>query len=474
MHVRSCVLLAGAVMLLAAHVALAVEVEMFEGMVEEVGSDATPTELENAASDFHQSEKEGGAAFPQFPGPRYGLPGYKESHNWEGGNDVDLLSPLIFDWHAYKTIYKMDSAATEAAVKKDWMEKLAETKYPDCPQGREHDRPPDGFSLKTYFDANNVGLKAKLGETPVCLEIAKEFLSTGLFEGAPLAPALPCKTCPNADGTPPPSSWVLCTWRSWRRMPGYRRRYQMKTYNREIYEWDRMRSRDDTTMNGFEMVGSYSVSFWYRPQKSFVGEVFNFGEANKWYSRYYKSTAGNSAFWAPGVSQYGFEDGVRLKFQVSTSSNINWICEPTSNETSTASSPGGVLPFNKWTYVALTVNSDGGKVTARVYYDNQASQVSTNTGGSHTGLVAEVAECEVSATTITPKPHRRGGYRVWSYYPGRRRRRRLANRGGSLAGLTYWDQALSQERVNSMYKYEGNGVDAWTVENAEGKNNGAC
>jgi len=35
-----------------------------------------------------------------FPGPVYGLPGYKESHDWL--KDLDWWSPLVFDWRYYK------------------------------------------------------------------------------------------------------------------------------------------------------------------------------------------------------------------------------------------------------------------------------------------------------------------------------------------------------------------------------------
>lgn len=257
-------------------------------------------------------------------------------------------------------------------------------------------------------------------------------------------------------------------------MAGYRRRYRLKTYNRDIYEWDRMRSKDTTAMNSFAMKPSYSVTFWYRPKKGFIGEIFNFGEANQWYSRYYVNKVGNTAFWTPGVEQYPYGDGVKLKFRVSTAGDRNWVCDPTSTSMSSSTKVGGVLPFDKWTYVALSVSNADGKVTAKVFYDNQGSQVQQNSGGKSSGVASLVETCEVEDQPLVPGGLRNGGYRVWSYYPGRRRRRRIHNNGGSLAGLTYWNQAMSVARVSSMYKYEENGVDAWSTKDAQGNNNGAC
>jgi len=101
-------------------------------------------------------------------------------------SDVDFLSPLIFDWEAYKLKYSSKiTDQSESGVKKDWIAKLDSLKYPDCRHGRKHDHPPGGFSLKLYYDMNRGDLA--LGATPTCKAIAQQFLSQGIFAATPWA-----------------------------------------------------------------------------------------------------------------------------------------------------------------------------------------------------------------------------------------------------------------------------------------------
>ena len=74
----------------------------------------------------------------------------------------------------------------EKGVKEDWVAKLESLSYPNCRDGRKHDHPPGGFSLKLYYDANANTLN--LGAAPKCINIARHFLTEGLFEGLPMAP----------------------------------------------------------------------------------------------------------------------------------------------------------------------------------------------------------------------------------------------------------------------------------------------
>jgi len=346
-----------------------------------------PISLAEAASADMDAGRGGtgrAAGVGNFPGPRYGLPGYKASHNWEGSNDVDLLSPLMFDWKAYLLKYKVPDK-TESGAKTDWLAKLKSLKYPNCRQGRYHSHPPGGFSLKLYYDAHKAGMK--LGATPSCQSIAQSFLSQGIFEGKAWASAMPGEQTPLNDGKDvaktdlPASSWLLCKWRRgaakqdkvsmWDSMSSSFKMEQV--YSRNIAAYDMVMSKLDGAMYGFKPTVDYTVTFWYRPQRRFIGQVFNFGE-----SLDFKYGRRNSRkYWAPGCTQNGYNDlGVTLAFQITTSMKSRYECKP--NEDTNGKATGkGVLPYNKWTYVAVQVKATGVRgVKVAVYYDNQLSAIS--------------------------------------------------------------------------------------------------
>jgi hypothetical protein len=112
-----------------------------------------------------------------MPGPAYGNPGYKESHNWE--QDTDLFAPVVFDWKFYQAMYPDDLAdMTEAAVKQYWaITANADDKtYPNCHQAS------DQFSMNMYYRANP-GLEATTGG--VCKMIVEDYLSNGIYDGKP-------------------------------------------------------------------------------------------------------------------------------------------------------------------------------------------------------------------------------------------------------------------------------------------------
>merc|ERR1711903_318146 len=70
-----------------------------------------------------------------MPGPAYGNPGYKESHNWE--KDSDLFAPVVFDWKFYQATYDTELAdMSEAQVRQYWVETANADAmvYPDCHQ----------------------------------------------------------------------------------------------------------------------------------------------------------------------------------------------------------------------------------------------------------------------------------------------------------------------------------------------------
>jgi len=304
--------------------------------------DLAPGDFDSAAQDFITSEKEGrNNGFPQFPGPRFGLPGYKESHSWENQNDVDYVSPLIFDAKAYKFMY-LTTTATESDARNDWIAQLASTVYPGCRKGMYRDSPPGGFSLKSYFDAN-VDLQSirELASypQPSCKDLATHFLSKGLFDGLPLAPVSPCTSSnckPSTDSLP--SACLFCSWKSDRAAPVETHDPNDKlliggsayiaTYSRTIQEGDQAKANQNFLSRGFQPTSSYSVSFWYKPKKNFgEGEIFNFGESEDWY-RSINLNQAKQAFFAPSVvAVEAGGTGHKLRIRVSTTTNMNYECK---------------------------------------------------------------------------------------------------------------------------------------------------
>lgn len=423
-------------------------------------------------------------------GPKYGLPGYKASHNWEGQNDVDLLSPLIFDWRAYVVKY---GDKTESAAKTEWIAKLKSLKYPNCRQGRYIDHPPAGFDLKLYYDQNKASMQ--LGPTPTCLAIAQQFLSEGIFAASPWASSNAGDQKPFNDGVDvkgkaniPASSWLLCKWRRgggkmkglnmWNSLnSGYK---ESQVYSRALRPYDMVMSKLGGAMLGFKPTREYSVSFWYRPVGRMKGELFNFGESVDYkYSRY-----NWRKYFSPGVKQHAYTtEGAVLSFQISTTKKRFWECKvegatgckgSTCAKGKTAASK--VLPWGKWTFVTLTVDKNA---KATVYYDNQLSAIERRVSGSTAtsgGKLGAVQSCSGSGRTYLPR-RRIGqtaqGYPVSSYMP-------IGSQGnsnekfGDLAGLTYYNKKMPFTQLNRHYKFEEKGVKGWTMNDAKGSDNGVC
>jgi len=107
---------------------------------------------------------------PNFAGPRHGLPGYKESHDWETG--ADLFSPVVFKHQFYSANYGIKD---EAAAKQSWKAALEKSTYPNCPQGIK------SFSANQYVRANPSLHEATKGN---CLKVVEEYLVNGIYNGA--------------------------------------------------------------------------------------------------------------------------------------------------------------------------------------------------------------------------------------------------------------------------------------------------
>lgn len=107
-----------------------------------------------------------------MPGPMYGKPGYKESHNWE--TDVDIFSPTVFNQDFYAAKQGLADKNT-AEIKTAWKDALAaDTLAPDCQQAVA------GFSLNLY-DQNNPSVHDSTGGK--CNKLLENYLQTGVFDG---------------------------------------------------------------------------------------------------------------------------------------------------------------------------------------------------------------------------------------------------------------------------------------------------
>jgi len=153
------------------------------GSISELG-DERPT-YGNGGADTHPPATTGGQGTGyfntenNFPGPKHGLPGYKESHNWE--EDIDVMSPLVFDYRMYRALIKEKVAdatgMSEEALKTHWMNAVESSKYDKCPQGHIW------FSANAYYEIHKESQELSMGGS-ACKLIMKTYLEKGVFSGA--------------------------------------------------------------------------------------------------------------------------------------------------------------------------------------------------------------------------------------------------------------------------------------------------
>lgn len=139
----------------------------------------------NGGHDTHPPASEGGEGTGyfntqnNFPGPKHGLPGYKESHNWE--EDVDLMSPLVFDYRMYRALIQESvsdaSGMSEEALKTHWMNAVEANKYDKCPQGHIW------FDANAFYELHKTDQELAMGGSS-CKLIMKSYLEKGVFSGA--------------------------------------------------------------------------------------------------------------------------------------------------------------------------------------------------------------------------------------------------------------------------------------------------
>jgi len=113
-----------------------------------------------------------------FPGPKYGLPGYKESHKWE--TDVDVSSPLVFDHRMYKALISVKASAaqlmSESALRVHFSSAVNANKAPFCPQGNIW------FDANQYYALHKKKTEFSMGGN-ACSLIFKVYINQGVFAG---------------------------------------------------------------------------------------------------------------------------------------------------------------------------------------------------------------------------------------------------------------------------------------------------
>jgi hypothetical protein len=118
-----------------------------------------------------------GQGVSNFVGPRYGLPGYKESHAWEAG--VDMFSGVALNFDFYRAKYGLDGS--HETVQLDWLDKLDKNIPPNCPEGRLD------WDLNKYAENNPAVASVKddsYNDVPAtCKQLLKSYLSVGIYEG---------------------------------------------------------------------------------------------------------------------------------------------------------------------------------------------------------------------------------------------------------------------------------------------------
>jgi hypothetical protein len=107
-------------------------------------------------------------------GPKYGTPGYKESHNWEAG--WDKFSPLVFNSDFFAANYQGEAQGGQEKAMTLWADSLHK-KYPNCPQGTA------SFSANTYYRANPDAFNQMIAKDMSCGQIVQHYLSQGIYDG---------------------------------------------------------------------------------------------------------------------------------------------------------------------------------------------------------------------------------------------------------------------------------------------------
>jgi len=115
-----------------------------------------------------------------FPGPTYGLPGYKESHDWI--EDMDYFSALVFDWKYYKA--RCADGCNGGDALKDMGEGAIKKYWVDTGMDNDDIASPT-FDCEYYVMQNDELHEELLDEEKkvMCKKAVEHFLTSGVFDG---------------------------------------------------------------------------------------------------------------------------------------------------------------------------------------------------------------------------------------------------------------------------------------------------
>lgn len=283
-----------------------------------------------------------------MPGPAYGNPGYKESHNWE--SDVDIYSPVIFNKQFYAAKYAL-ADHNEAAIKADWKGTglAADLVAPNCRQATAD------FSLNVYADNNPTAVESSGGS---CAKLLEQYMNQGLFDG--LSGATNQK--------------VL---------------YQGKS------DFGVQKQELDTDMVGKDNITpsqQYTLSFWIKLNDAMAvdSNILHYGDAE--FKR------------SPAI--YAKAGTTNLKFSVSQTNEQDFHCSLDGD----GSIEQGALAKKTWYGISLVVDTNGAKVYVngkeRSACTNPDGTTVTPPEGTHfytSDPWSEPARAEIQGLTYYPK-----------------------------------------------------------------------
>lgn len=262
--------------------------------------------------------------------------GYKESHDWV--NEVDIFSPVVFDSKYFSAMFG-EGDMSESAAKKEWASFLdSEQAVPNCKQGTS------SFSLNTYYRANEATLK-EMTKDGLCGRVLKEYLRSGLFEGASTYSA-----------TAEAKFRASMSAEELDKLQGNAHAQQIKLSSTSL------QAEPNCDMGHIaDSTQKYAWSFWHRPESAgrVKRNVMYYGQARHASSASSKHPFGELEN-GPAIFETAGADGNKLQFKVSQTNDNSWGCTP--NQVLSKDSAE-----NKWNYVAFNVNQGG----VQVYYNGK-------------------------------------------------------------------------------------------------------